>query len=179
MRKIEFRGKLMIDCGDYKKGEWVYGYPVSDGNEWYIINGIVESTEDYFQPEKWFLVDPETVGQYTGVMSTDDETCEPTKLFEGDIVCVCNAYEPSFNAKVVFYNEENFCNAFYLKHYDPELRRNSFDLIDHDEGRYTILGNMFDNPELLEKDRITDRGEYAPEQDGGEEKDGEEKNEKD
>ena len=94
-------------------------------------------------------------------------------------VCVCNAYEPSFNAKVVFYNEENFCNAFYLKHYDPELRRNSFDLIDHDEGRYTILGNMFDNPELLEKDRITDRGEYAPEQDGGEEKDGEEKNEKD
>ncbi len=83
MREILFRGKLMIDCGDYKKGEWVYGTPVADGKGCHIVKGVAETTCEYFQPEEWYVVDPETVGQFTGLTDKNG-----VKIFVGDFVRV-------------------------------------------------------------------------------------------
>ena len=58
MREYKFRGRRIDN------GEWVHGYLIEDR---YIVGPVVEWTEDYFSTEFWFKVDPETVGQYTGL----------------------------------------------------------------------------------------------------------------
>ena len=70
MREILFRGKR-VDTG-----EWVEGSLIMND---VIVGKIVDFEEDYFTTEFWYKVDPETVGQYTGI---DDR--EGDKIFEGD-----------------------------------------------------------------------------------------------
>ena len=72
MREIEFRGKALIDY-DYicDAGDWIYGgISTYDDNVW-IIN----------YNEQLILVDPETVGQYTGKNDFNG-----VKAFDGDTI---------------------------------------------------------------------------------------------
>ena len=58
-------------------GAWVEGSLI--GND-VIVGKIVEFEEDYFCTEFWYKVDPETVGQFTGMTDKKGK-----KLFEGDV----------------------------------------------------------------------------------------------
>lgn len=56
-RVIKFRGKSLVDIGNIKKGDWVYG-------------GISYDTDRVWIDMPYYgqiLVDKETVGQYTGL----------------------------------------------------------------------------------------------------------------
>ena len=66
MREILFRGKLKSN------GKWAYGNLNLKPNEYSII------TPDETPLGTYGTVDPNTVGQYTGV------TCNNEKVFEGD-----------------------------------------------------------------------------------------------
>ena len=128
MREILFRGKHMHVCPENKHldGTWVEGY-LEDEN--HINDGKCE-----------FLVDPETICQYTGLTDKNGK-----KIWEGDILeghLDDKFPEDVTREKVIWHEsgwktEEPGCNdKEYLDEFDTE--------------NFEVVGNVFDNPELLE-----------------------------
>ena len=73
-----------------------------------------------------FEVVPETVGQYTGLTDKNGK-----KIFEGDIVNISN--DEIFEVK---YEDGGFTAGLFLG--------------DWDYGHVEVIGNIYDNPELME-----------------------------
>ena len=128
MRKILFRGKR-IDTG-----EWVQGYPCRYG--W------IGKEKDYIIPDYTSAlytaeVDPETIGQYTGLTDMNGN-----KIFEGDIVW--NDYEEERGVVQWDNDMAKFIITFSTFTVD-------FDSIYG--GELEIIGNVYDTPELLKTDK--------------------------
>lgn len=129
MRDILFRGKR-------HDGVWEYGY--------YFAKPILEKHFIILGESQW-LVKPETVGQYTGLTDKNGK-----KIFEGDICRVC--LDPEICTAHIQYDErtasfnmrydEYTCNTFL----DMRLAENRVG----DRVWIEIIGNIHDNPELLE-----------------------------
>ena len=132
MREILFRGK-----GDkkYNDGMWYFGVPIRcyDG-DWQICTDNSKRT-----------VIPDTVGQYTGLKDKNG-----TKIFEGDIVLVpyidpifkCTWNDtPSCERAIVKY-----CNGMFYVEYIESGDKFTLSAMD---GYMKIIGNIYDNPELL------------------------------
>lgn len=141
MREIIFRGKR---CDN---DMWVEGFYCclydSKGNEsCRIYPGYAETDCGDFYPD-WFGVDPETVGQYTGLKDKNGK-----KIFEGDIV----RYGDTVH-KVVF--EQRNGTAYFGLVYSS-IETFPFDYY-QDLKQIEVIGNIHENPELLE--RGDDNGE--------------------
>ena len=101
----------------------------------YIIpfrTGGYEAIDNSFYVHKWFDVDPSTVGQYTGLKDKNGQ-----RLFEGDILSLRTG-----RPHVVRF--EN--GAFILE--DSAIPM-SF------ASKFEVIGNRYDNPELLKKEAQT------------------------
>ena len=131
MREISFRGK------DIKTGEWVCGYlsaenfitfPVPDSDP--ASNIILMQTVE---------IDPATVGQYTGLKDRNGK-----KIFEGDIVCL---HFGATHPMIAFYDGL----GFKFRYSTGGMKTGCWDSdIIHDVCLCEIIGNIYDNPELLE-----------------------------
>ena len=139
MREILFRGKRVDN------GEWVYGYFVKMLWEYSIIPLEDENTV--------YPVVLETVGQYTGLK---DKTGR--KIFEGDVVsCPSNVCRPLFNYDTaretyiyeVVYQDE--LTAFIMKNKDKQALSYEYLLLVGTVDKCEVIGNIFDNPELLSR----------------------------
>ena len=121
MREILFRGKRLSN------GEWVYGFIIKVFGTYCIID------KDYDKHIAYKII-PETVGQYTGLTDKNGK-----KIFEGDIMAF-TAYGFDYVGTVEF---AYGCASVMCEHATPFL-----DQAVSKHGAY-IIGNMHDNPELL------------------------------
>ena len=131
MREILFRGKRTYN------GKWVEGsLVVTSQCNAYIISTVEDKRDATVLVNQCSLnVDPETVGQYTGLTDKNG-----VKIFEGDIV----RYGDTIH-KVVF--EERNGTAYFGLVYSP-LETLPFGHY-QDLKRIEVIGNIHDNPELL------------------------------
>ena len=136
MREILFRGKRKGN------GEWVYGnYAVTDNNE---------KQHFIFQNKAFeFEVDPETVGQYTGII--DDNV---KKIFEGAILSITND-DPDYDYITKVYLDCNtLCVDVQGQDYDCTSIGFAIGIWDDECDRLEVIGNIYDNPEMLEVENV-------------------------
>ena len=149
MREILFRGKRKDN------GEWVYGDLIKnliyDGREKEIRIGDIyfEHNGDIHGTAVREVI-PETVGQFTGLCDKNDN-----KIFEGDIIHIkCGYGLSTFVGKgIVFFDEKRL--QFRVKSVKPSSfdseKGNVYDECDFMViDSYEVIGNIYDNPELLE-----------------------------
>lgn len=139
MRDILFRGKRLD-----KKDEWVEGGIVHQTDFYgdsvdrhYIIDGT--DTDDNIGPA--YRVHPDTIGQYTGLTDRNGK-----RIFGGDIIKAADA-SPEYSLVVIRDEGYGFFNDYYFggEWYDTEpICGVDWFLCDE------IIGNIHDNPELLE-----------------------------
>lgn len=138
MREIKFRGKRVND------GEWVYGYLTKNrpspknAEPPYELQSAIDHEEKGVMLAS--LVDPETVGQFTGLADKNGK-----EIYEGDI---CSTYLSRPYLIVVFRN-----GAFMYQCHDDG--KDYFDImlpieVESEVDKYTeVVGNIHDNPSLL------------------------------
>lgn len=128
MREIMFRGKC-LNCQKFKYGD------LEHSDDEALINAF-----SFFNKECWcdasVYVDPETVGQYTGLTDKNG-----VKIFEGDIVYVPDEEE----AGVVAWDDES-------ARFTIELTGLLIDFDNYSAIYIEVIGNIYDNPELIEED---------------------------
>lgn len=139
MREILFRGKSSHN-GKWVEGEWVEGYlGIEVGKIPYIQ--WLEYDDDYHEDVvEECAVDPDTVGQYIGLTDKNGK-----KIFEGDIL--------SGQLDDLFPTEESIYEVVWHD-YGWHIRNNSgIDTADKEWIRqyFKVIGNIYDNPELLER----------------------------
>lgn len=146
MREILFRGKRTDN------GEWVEekNILITDDGRAFIVQGgseitvrRVRASSIYEFTSFSFEVVPETVGQYTGLTDKNGK-----KIFEGDILkdikinelYFVECYTTAFGFDVRCSGDDE-----YITFFDVGLNDSDTQVIGA-----TIIGNIHDNPELLE-----------------------------
>lgn len=139
MREILFRGKRVDN------GTWAYGDLLHCDDEMEIDSESLGENGGY--------IIPETVGQYTGLCDKNG-----TRIFEGDILQVEQCGKPGSRPFSIYFGEyidadSDFdypCIGFYIK--IPDGCCNIGALLT-DGFEYEVIGNIHDNPELMEVER--------------------------
>jgi uncharacterized phage protein (TIGR01671 family) len=138
-REIKFRGK------DILSGDWRYGYAQFnyDKTRAQIISPLRIDISAF--PGQFFHVDKDTVSQFTGLLDKIGK-----EIYEGDIVktplldpIFCDIIKDKFCNAEIRFNKGSFVVSYYRGDHNIYLS----DLND----KIRVLGNKFDNPELLEE----------------------------
>lgn len=132
----KYRGKHI------ETGEWIHGYLIGDAA---IVGDIVEWHDEYFNTEYWYKVDQATVGQYIGI----NDGSNNNEWYVGDILSP-NPHLQNTEVQVICYDTHQAkfkgvpLSAYLIN--GGHGGWTGFD-IKHWQRR---LGNIHDNPELLE-----------------------------
>lgn len=132
MREILFRGKRKIN------GDWVYGDFVH-GNERKSLRDSIFVYDSETQSFNDYEINPPTIGQYTGLTDKNGK-----RIFEGDIVKTDKFSEP--NKQYIIKYDLQFGAFIGQDRYNVY-----FVTFDGDSGDFEVIGNITDNPDLLEK----------------------------
>lgn len=153
-----FRGKR-VDTGQWKEGYLLGLQDKINGKDLFFI---VDEMGEYHR------VDPETVGEFTGVTDKDG-----TGIFEGDILQgdeypYCSDGNYSYYAEVVWF-DDGCCGFGLCTHKNPKSTVRGISdgncewFEDFDSNNWSVVGNIYDNPELIEEG--SDENEHRKETD--------------
>lgn len=136
MREIKFRGRSSKDKKTWFTGSLVY---LTDIDEAFIdhYDGLRRVIERY-------PVDPTTVGQFTGLLDEDRR-----EIYEGDILNI----DGEFIAEVVYCDGayELYTKQGTLGKLSDIAYEYSLAILDGVIETFSVIGNIHDNPELLER----------------------------
>lgn len=124
-------------------GEWVQGVPFEiEGKTVILINDNENLLRvHYLEENMWdaeicaIEVEADTICQYTGLKDKNG-----TMIWENDIVKINNS---KVNMLITFREFEIICTIPNEKYYKHRLEYDT---------EYEVIGNIFDNPELLESE---------------------------
>lgn len=145
MREILFRGKPKNEADYYLfsrthkdncKDGFVYGSLVISGERYFICVSALCSANSLVNNGITTMIEviPETVGQYTGLTDKNGKM-----IFEGDIV------KRFWSGKMCIY-QVDYDNGFASFIGRAGM---SFTTFDYDSEEFEVIGNIYDNPELL------------------------------
>ena len=129
MREILFRGRRIDN------GEWVEGMPWLFKDHACICpwrEGMCKYDTGYYPVH----VIPETVGQYTGLTNKNGK-----RIFEGDIVKAMSV------PMLVIFDKES---AHFFVCYYMDGHKDCFENTLYGHDRLTVIGNIHDNPDLID-----------------------------
>ena len=154
LKEILFRAKSL------RNNAWVYGYY----NNCCWLGCNINQTKDYIMTTLGIMheIDRNTLGQYSCFLDSNDK-----KIFEGDIIRYCDrlsydcfeesihypeyydgeVYDPNFRYGLIVYETEAF-SGFDIASHDFDCNGLS-ELICSGDYYYEVVGNIYDNPELL------------------------------
>ena len=140
MREIKFRGRRIDN------GAWVYGHyfvsPLTDENSgtnmdkgWFFLSDCIKR-HCVESNGVSFVVDPDSVGQFTGLHDKNGK-----EIYEGDIVSCDSVFIVKWDEKHAMYKcyfvglDEHYCNLSddYIRDY------------------FSVIGNIHENPDLLSR----------------------------
>ena len=131
MREILFRGKR-IDKGDWVEGQYAYILnPLTESGE--PIKHLICNGTNIFNHE----INKETICQFTGLFDRNGKRIYENDIIKDDISYTCGVvewYQEDYAGWCVndfFFGEQQFTNDMW--------------------NECEVIGNIFDNPELMEK----------------------------
>lgn len=136
MRTIKFRGK------DIETGEWIYGHFFQRLGHYPAIvePRLRDGKVMYYE----IAVEDTTVGQFTGLMDKNGND-----IYEGDVI---GCHNPSIK-HLIFYNEKQ---GRFMAALNGDVENDFVGVCGLDDSRWTgskkVIGNVYDNPELLKEE---------------------------